>query len=72
MRYLLALLGAAGLAGCDSSPQSLGITGPGAPAAQSPAADESPIVPPGISNTGGSYRYNIGPTQSGDRYFNYN
>jgi hypothetical protein len=69
---LPALFGAAVLAGCAGSPQSLGITGPGAPTAQSPASDESPIVPPGISNTGGSYRYNIGPTQSGDRYFNYN
>ena len=58
--------------GCGSSPQSLGITGPGAPPAQAPGADDTTVVPPGISNTGNSYRYNVGPSVSGDRFFDYN
>lgn len=66
------LLGVFVLAGCGDSPQSLGITGPGAPPVEAPGADDSPLVPPGITNNGGSYRYNIGPTDAGDRYFNYN
>jgi hypothetical protein len=60
------------LAGCGSTPQSLGITGPGAAPAEAPGAGDSVVPPPGIPNMGGSYRYNIGPTQSEDRYFNYN
>jgi hypothetical protein len=60
------------LAGCGSSPRSLGITGPGSPPAQASAPDETAIPSPGISNAGGSYRYNFGPEVSGDRYFNYN
>jgi hypothetical protein len=66
------MLGVVALAGCDVSPQSLGITGPGMPPAEAPGVDDSAIPPPGISSGGGSYRYNIEPTRSGDRYFNYN
>jgi hypothetical protein len=71
MRVVFAL-GVVALAGCGSTPQSLGITGPGAPPVAAPGADDSLVPPPGMPSTGGSYRYNIGPTQSGDRYFNYN
>ena len=68
----LVLFAAAVLAGCGSSPQSLGITGPGTAPAEAPALDNSTIPPPGLSNTGGGYRYNIGPLEEGERYFNYN
>ncbi|HEX4172330.1 MAG TPA: hypothetical protein VHY82_07610 [Acetobacteraceae bacterium] len=72
MRYLV-LLAIAMLAGCGSSPRSLGITGPGAAPAEAPGANDSVVPPPGISNPEGSYRYNVGPLQSGgDRYFDYN
>ena len=66
------ILGVVVLAGCGSTPQSLGITGPGAPPVAAPGVDDSTIPAPGIINGGGNYRYNIGPMQSGDRYFNYN
>jgi hypothetical protein len=66
------LLAMTALGGCGSSPQSLGITGPGPAPAQASSPDESAVPPPGISNMGNSYRYNFGPEVSGDRYFNYN
>ena len=69
----LVMLAATALAGCGSSPQSLGITGPGAAPVEAPALDNSTLPPPGISNTGGGYRYNVGPLdQQEERYFNYN
>ncbi len=71
MRLVL-MVGVVALAGCGGTPQSLGITGPGVAPAEAPGADDTVAPPPGIPNTGGSYRYNIGPTQSGARYFNYN
>jgi hypothetical protein len=71
MRVAL-VLGVFELAGCGSTPASFGITGPGAPPTEAPGVDDSMVPAPGISNTGGSSRYNIGPAQSGDRYFNYN
>jgi hypothetical protein len=71
IRWLVPLA-AALLAGCGSSPQSFGITGPGVTPAASPQSDDSEVPAPGISNTGNSYRYNIGPAGSGDRFFNYN
>ena len=71
MRVVL-VLGLVALAGCGSTPQSLAITGPGVPTVGAPGADDSAIPPPGISNGGGSYRYNLEPTQSENRFFNYN
>ena len=71
MRVVL-LLGIVALAGCGSTPQSLGITGPGATPAAVQVPGDSTLPPPGMPNSGGNYRYNIGPAQSDDRYFNYN
>ena len=71
MRVVL-MVGIAVLAGCGSTPQSLGITGPGVTPAGAPDTSDSAVPSPGVPNMGGSYRYNIGPTQSEDRYFNYN
>jgi hypothetical protein len=68
---LTGLLGVIALTACGSSPQSLGITGPGSPPAAAPGVD-SAVPPPGIPNTGNTYRYNVGPAEPGDRYFDYN
>jgi len=67
----LVLIAALGVAGCGGSPQSLGITGPGAPPV-APARNDSTISNPGIPDAGGGYSPGVGPSPSGDRYFNYN
>jgi hypothetical protein len=67
----LALIAALGVAGCGGSPQSLGITGPGAPPV-APAVDDSTISNPGIPDAGSGYGPSVGPTPSGGRYYNYN
>jgi hypothetical protein len=69
MRVLL-LIAALGVAGCDASPASLGITGPGAPPPLAPASDDSIIRNPGIPDPGGLYGPGTGPSPG--RYFNYN
>ena len=68
---VLVLIAALGMVGCDASPASLGITGPGAPPPLAPASDDdSTIRDPGIPDPGGIYGPGTGPSQG--RYFNYN
>ncbi|HET7879417.1 MAG TPA: hypothetical protein VFL55_00925 [Acetobacteraceae bacterium] len=70
MTRVLYLLAAIGMAGCDGSPSSLGITGPGPqPPPPGPSSDESD---PSLPDTMGPYGPSIGPMQSNQRYFNYN
>lgn len=59
------LLAAALLGGCDATPESLGITGPGQRPTPSFAPDDTVLRPPGLPdpNTGS------GPEQ---RYYHYN
>ncbi len=71
MRLLLAVLVVIGVAGCNGSPESLGITGPGIPTAQ-PVHDDSVIDRPGIPDSGRGYGPSVGPMPSTGRYFNYN
>jgi hypothetical protein len=71
MRIVL-MLAIVVLAGCGSTPQSLGITGPGVSPTEGPGVGDSTVPSPGIPNMGGSYRYNLGPMQPEDRYFDYN
>ena len=71
MRLVLAFLGVFAVAGCSDSPESLGITGPGIPAAQ-PVRDDSVIDRPGIPDSGNGYGPSVGPMPSTGRYFNYN
>ena len=69
-QWRLLTLGVIGLASCELSPASLGITGPGVPATQANEMEDSQIPAPGIPNSsGGGYRNNIGPPH---RYFDYN
>jgi hypothetical protein len=68
----LVLLAVLTVAGCDGSPGSLGITGPGAAPTPARAPDDSTIGNPGVPSYGNSYGPSIGPNQSGGRYFNYN
>ena len=72
MTRALVLIAALAVAGCAGSPQSLGITGPGAPPATAPASDDSTISNPGIPDAGGGYGPSIGPAPSGGKYYNYN
>jgi hypothetical protein len=65
------LIAVLGVAGCNDSPASLGITGPGAPAPL-PVIDDSVINGPTTPDTGVVYGPSIGPVQSSGRYFNYN
>jgi hypothetical protein len=68
MRWIIPLAGltaAALLAGCDATPQSLGITGPGERPQPSFTPDDTTVLPPGLPDpTTGSgseqrfYRYN--------------
>ena len=64
------LIAVLGVAGCNDSPASLGITGPGAPAPL-PVIDDSVINGPTTPDTGVVYGPSIGPVQSSGRYFNY-
>ena len=70
MRWLV-LIVALSAAGCSATPESLGITGPGAPPA--PAVQDN-IAPVGVpADTGNSFGPSFGPIPSGNgRYFNYN
>jgi hypothetical protein len=77
MMRLLPLLAVLTAAGCNASPASLGITGPGAPPKPPPAIDDSTILAPGIPDPGSTYGPSVGPTPSssgpsGGQYFNYN
>ncbi len=59
------------LAGCSGSPESLGITGPGA-APQPPSdSDDSTVRAPGMPS-GDSYGPSAQPLPGGGRYYNYN
>ena len=71
MRLALALLVMLGIAGCDATPQSLGITGP-APVKPPPGVDDSTIANPGLPDAGSGYGPGMAPSTSGGRYFNYN
>ena len=63
---LLFVLTAAALqVGCDATPQSLGITGPGPAQQRRAAPDDSTVMPPGLPDPGSGsgtdqrfYRYN--------------
>jgi len=66
------LLAVLGLAACDATPASLGITGPGAPPPPPPAIDDSTILNPGIPDPGNGYGPSVGTTPSPGRYYNYN
>lgn len=71
-RLVPALLALLGLAGCDASPASLGITGP-APLVQPAAPDDSTIGNPGLPSSPTGYGPTIGPSRSGNgQDFNYN
>jgi hypothetical protein len=78
MTRLLPLLAALAAAGCNASPASLGITGPGAPPKPPPIIDDSTILAPGTPDPGNGYGPSVGPTPSsaspsgGGQYFNYN
>ena len=70
MTRILYLLAAIGITGCEGSPASLGITGPGPQAPPAgPSSDESE---PGLPDSMGNYGPSIGPIPSNGRYFNYN
>ncbi len=71
MRNVLLLLAGLGLAGCDASPASLGITGP-APPPPPPKIDDSTIMNPGIPDPGSGYGPSVGPSPTAGRYYNYN
>ncbi len=68
MRFLF-LIAVFGIAACERSPESLGITGPGA--SPTPTAPEDRISPAGVDPPGG-YGPSLGPLPSSNRYFNYN
>jgi len=68
----LVLALALGIAGCDSSPAALGITGPGPQRPQRSPIDDSTITNPGIPDPSGTYGPSIGPIPNGGRFFNYN
>lgn len=77
MRRIAALIVSLLLAGCASSPQALGITGPGNQPA--PAGPSLPTGNPqetngtaGVPNTGTFYGPSNGPTAGGSGYFGYN
>lgn len=70
MRVLF-LIAVVSVAGCDRSPASLGITGPGA--APNPSVNDGTISAPGVPDSGGTYYGpSMGPIQPTGRYFNYN
>jgi hypothetical protein len=69
MKRVLLMFAIVGMAGCDRSPASLGITGPGPPPAPPVPDDTSPV---GVPSAPGSYGPSIGPMPSNGRYFNYN
>ena len=66
------LIAVLGVAGCDDSPASLGITGPGAPAPLSCHRRQHDQRPRDRPILGPSIGPSIGPVQSSGRYFNYN
>jgi hypothetical protein len=68
MRWLLPLAGltaAVLLGGCDVTPQSLGITGPGQRVEPSMVPDDTTVQPPGLPGASGS-------SGSEKRYYQYN
>jgi hypothetical protein len=71
MRAVL-LIAVLSLAGCSGSPESLGITGPGARPPVHPDSDDSTVGNPGLPDSGGAYAPSYGPNPAGGRYFNYN
>jgi hypothetical protein len=70
MTRVLFLIAALGAAGCSGTPESLGITGPGAPPPQPQPRDD--LSPAGIPDPGSSYGPSYGPIPSNGPYFNYN
>jgi hypothetical protein len=72
-RVLLLIVGL-GMAGCSGSPESYGITGPGASpvTVTPPSSDDSTVGVPGLPDTGTGYGPSIGPMPQSGRYFNYN
>lgn len=70
MRVTVMLCLLIGLAGCDASPASLGITGP-APPPPVTTPDDSTIGIPGVPDTTG-YGPSVAPSTGSGRYFNYN
>jgi hypothetical protein len=71
MIRLLSVLVVLAVAGCDQTPESLGITGPAPPAPQR-TIDDTTIVNPGITDPGSGYGNSIGPGSQKGRYYNYN
>ena len=71
MRRLALGLLLSALAGCSGSPQSLGITGPGAVAQPPAGTDDSTVEAPGLPS-GDRYGPAAQPMPSGGRYYNYN
>jgi hypothetical protein len=68
----LTLVVVLGIAGCDASPASLGITGPGV-SVPPRTPDDGTTVAPGIPDpAGGGFGPSYGPTPTNGRYFNYN
>ncbi len=69
----LALVVVLGVAGCDATPASLGITGPGTSAVPPRETNDGTLSPPGIPDPpANGYGPSYGPSPSNGRYFNYN
>ncbi len=61
------------VAGCDATPASLGITGPGTSAVPPRTPDDGTLAAPGIPDPpANGYGPSFGPSPSNGPYFNYN
>ncbi len=74
MRTLLIPCCLLALAGCGTSPQALGITGPGHSPPPRPAIspDQQPDATPGVTVMGTTYGPTRGPQTGSSGFWNYN
>jgi hypothetical protein len=69
----LALVIVLGVAGCDATPASLGITGPGTSAVPPRTPDDGTLSAPGIPDPpANGFGPSFGPSPNNGPYFNYN